>query len=39
MKGLDNLARKFLYYPDRLPLDMPPGRVNTSEHTALKKIP
>jgi len=24
MKGLDNLARKFLYYPDRLPLDMPP---------------
>jgi len=26
MKGLDNLARKFLYYPDRLPLEMPPPR-------------
>lgn len=26
MKGLDSLARKFLYYPDRLPLDMPPPR-------------
>ena len=26
MKGLDNLARKFLYYPDRLPMDMPPPR-------------
>ena len=26
MKGLDSLTRKFLYYPDRLPLDMPPPR-------------
>jgi uncharacterized protein len=26
MKGLDSLARKFLYYPDRLPVDMPPPR-------------
>lgn len=24
MKGLENLARKFLYYPDRLPPDLPP---------------
>lgn len=24
MKGLDNLARRFLYYPDRLPRDLPP---------------
>jgi fermentation-respiration switch protein FrsA (DUF1100 family) len=26
MKVPDNLARKFLYYPDRLPADMPPPR-------------
>jgi uncharacterized protein len=26
MKGLENLARKFLYYPDRLPADMLPPR-------------
>lgn len=26
MKGLEHLARKFLYYPDRLPADMPPPR-------------
>jgi len=26
MKVPDNLARKFLYYPDRLPVDMPPPR-------------
>jgi fermentation-respiration switch protein FrsA (DUF1100 family) len=24
MKGIDGLARKFLYYPGRIPLDMPP---------------
>jgi len=24
MKGLENLARRFLYYPDRLPPDLPP---------------
>jgi fermentation-respiration switch protein FrsA (DUF1100 family) len=30
MKGLDNLARKFLYYPDRLPVDMPPPRWSGS---------
>lgn len=24
VKGLENLARKFLYYPDRLPPDLPP---------------
>ncbi len=26
MKGLESLARKFLYYPDPLPPDMPPPR-------------
>lgn len=24
MKGLESLARKFLYYPDRIPVDLPP---------------
>lgn len=24
MKGLEGLARRFLYYPDRLPVDLPP---------------
>ena len=26
MKGLESLARRFLYYPDRLPPEMPPPR-------------
>ncbi len=26
LKGLDGLARRFLYYPDRLPADLPPPR-------------